>query len=247
MRAVASAARRAPVGYVAPSRIGEVHVGPSRVGRAAMSRPRGTEAEVSALHAKLEDGVAVRGASGGLGFEKKSSKKQKAAGASKAGKSAPAAREFASTTSGAVAAGHWDPWARPVEFKMREANRKVGGLYTMFVKGGTMGGTITESQDGAGTSGLTRGAKRKRDAAAAAPAQAGASFAWKREIRSRLQEAAGQSLKMKALRRAVVGAAAATVGGAKADLKATFERMLRKTARAEVDAASGTVRLRPKR
>ena len=45
----------APVGYVAPSRIGEVHVGPSRVGRAAMSRPRGTEAEVSALHAKLDD------------------------------------------------------------------------------------------------------------------------------------------------------------------------------------------------
>ncbi len=211
-----------------------------------MSRPRGTEAEVSALHAKLEDGVAVRGASGGLGFEKKSSKKQKAAGSSKAGKSAPAAREFASTTSGAVAAGHWDPWARPVEFKMREANRKVGGLYTMFVKGGTMGGTITDSQDGAGTSGSTRGAKRKRDAAAA-PAQAGASFAWKREIRSLLKAAAGQSLKTKALRRAVVGAAAATVGGAKADLKATFERMLRKTARAEVDAASGIVRLRPKR
>ena len=125
-----------------------------------MSRPRGTEAEVSALHAKLEGGVAVRGASGGLGFEKKSSKKQKAAGSSKA---VQAAREFASTTSGAVAAGHWDPWARPVEFKMREANRKVGGLYTMFVKGGTMGGTITESQDGAGTGGLTRGATRKRD------------------------------------------------------------------------------------
>ena len=63
-----------------------------------MSRPRGTEAEVSALHAKLEDGVAVRGASGGLGFEKKSSKKQKAAGSSKAGKSAPKGRKRKDTS-----------------------------------------------------------------------------------------------------------------------------------------------------
>ena len=219
-----------------------------------MCRPRGTEAEVSALHAKLEGGVAVRGASGGLGFEKErkgGSKKQKSAGSSKAGKSAPATREFATTTSGAVAAGHWDPWARPVEFKMREANRKVGGLYTMFVKGDTMGGTITDAPSGAGEDGAARGAKRKRKAAPEAPAQNGASFAWKREIRLRLKAAAGQSLKTKALRRAVVGSAAATLGGAKkgakAELKSTFERMLRKTSRAEVDAAAGIVRLRPKR
>ena len=46
-----------------------------------------------------------------------------------------------------MAAGHWDPWARPVEFKMKAANRTVGGLYSMFVKGGVEGNTIGSSSE----------------------------------------------------------------------------------------------------
>jgi len=108
-----------------------------------------SEAALLSLHSQLEEGKAARGGgSGGLGYEKKggSSKAPKAKPSkSKAPKALDKAqkREFASTTAGAIAAGHWDPWARPVEFKMKEANRTAGGLYSMFVKGATMGGTIS--------------------------------------------------------------------------------------------------------
>ena len=90
------------------------------------------EAALERMHADLVSQEKARGgAHGGLGFEKSASVKEpKSKGSKKE-------RAFHTTTAGAVAAGHWDPWARPVEFKMKEVNRRVGGLYSMFVKGGT--------------------------------------------------------------------------------------------------------------
>jgi hypothetical protein len=107
------------------------------------------ESTLVALHHDLESKHQARGGSGGLGFnaadekaarqaEKKVNKKLRGTGDSR--------REFSSTSSGAVAAGHWDPWARPVEFQMRAKNTTVGGLYSMFVWGDTMGGTIKDAQ-----------------------------------------------------------------------------------------------------
>ena len=106
------------------------------------------------LHNDMEAANAVRGSSGGLGFETgKASKKVKVdSAASKAlakERTGGSSREFQSTTAGAVAAGHWDPWARPVEFKLKQVNRTAGGLASMFVKGETMGGTLGMGKSGA--------------------------------------------------------------------------------------------------
>eukprot|EP00962_Isochrysis_galbana_P060395 scaffold34819_cov147-Isochrysis_galbana.AAC.1 len=130
------------------------------------------ESTLTALHHDLESKVHARGGSGGLGFnaadakaarqaEKKVNKRLRGAGDSH--------REFSSTSSGAVAAGHWDPWARPVEFKMRAKNTTVGGLYSMFVRGGTMGGTLKDAQAATpvtapGTEGDGQGKKKKQKA-----------------------------------------------------------------------------------
>ena len=54
---------------------------------------------------------------GGLGYEKPEGKKKKEKGATAALKE----RGFEATASGAVAAGHWDPWARP------KKKRRVSG------------------------------------------------------------------------------------------------------------------------
>ena len=91
------------------------------------------EAEAVALHSSLSAAAPQRGA-GGLGIEGGKSKKEKKTKAEKELMTSKhsTGREFATTTASAVAAGHWDPWARPVEFKMKEVNRRVGGLYTML-------------------------------------------------------------------------------------------------------------------
>lgn len=67
--------------------------------------------------------------------------------------------------------GHWDPWARPVEFKMKQVNKQVGGLYTMFVKGTTMGGTLKECTPTNATKTPPEG-----------------KFKWKRQIKARLEK-----------------------------------------------------------
>jgi hypothetical protein len=182
------------------------------------------DANLAKLHATLEEKSATRGKSGGLGFESKKHKVKK-----QAASDGPSKREFATTTSGAVAAGHWDPWARPVEFKMKEANRKVGGLYTMFVRGDTMGGSLAEAKP----------SHSEADAAAGA-------FSWKSEIRAHLRKAAGP-LPGKQLRKAVVAAASRALGvKAKADLRLTYSEQLPRTKRVVVDAATGSVTLAPK-
>lgn len=105
-------------------------------------------AALSSLHSDLESRQQIRGSAGGLGFNAAEAKAAKKA--EKKSKRVRGAddnrREFSSTSAGAVAAGHWDPWARPVAFEMKAKNTIVGGLYTMFVKGPTMGGTIPGSQ-----------------------------------------------------------------------------------------------------
>ena len=105
------------------------------------------DAQLTELHSSLASAEAARGAHGGLGFSggKKGSKEKKTKAEKSLMQSATSSgREYATTTAAAVAAGHWDPFARPVAFKMKEVNRRVGGLYTMFVKGKTEGGTLKE-------------------------------------------------------------------------------------------------------
>ena len=139
---------------------------------------------------------------GGLGYEKPEGKKKKEKGATAALKE----RGFEATASGAVAAGHWDPWARPVEFKMKAANRTVGGLYSMFVKGGVEGNTIGSSSTGSSSSAA---------APAAAAASPAAAFNWKRAIKAELRPHT-DGLKVKVLRKAVLAAYARHAEGAPA-------------------------------
>ena len=151
------------------------------------------EADAVALHSSLREKESARGGShGGLGFDvatgsgkAKKTKAEKSLNSTKTSSS----REFATTSAGAVAAGHWDPWARPVEFKMKEVNRKVGGLYTMFVKGGTEGGTLKELDPAS---------------ASAAASSSSSSFNWKRSIREVLRAAPGGELRLKRLRQHVL-------------------------------------------
>jgi len=122
------------------------------------------------LHRDLESKVHVRGASGGLGFNAAEAKvaKQAEKKVSKRLRGADdGSRKFSTTSAGAVAAGHWDPWARPVEFKMKAKNTAVGGLYTMFVKGDTMGGSMQHQQaaasDNGGDGEREKKKKKKKD------------------------------------------------------------------------------------
>ena len=156
------------------------------------------EAAAVQLHSSLAAQEIARGAHGGLGFsagsgkskEKKSTKAEKSLMQS----STSSGREFATTTAAAVAAGHWDPFSRPVAFKMNEVNRKVGGLYTMFVKGGTEGNTLKDAPAPAAAA----------LAAASSSEAADGSFSWKRAIREALRAAPGGELKLKRLRKTVL-------------------------------------------
>ena len=157
------------------------------------------EAEAAALHSSLRSKETTRGSHGGLGFDAAAggggkAKKTKAEKSLHSAKSS--SREFATTSAGAVAAGHWDPWARPVEFKMKEVNRKVGGLYTMFVKGGTEGGTLTEHAPAP--------AAASAASASAAASSSPSKFNWKRAIREALRAAPGGELRLKRLRQHVL-------------------------------------------
>ena len=199
------------------------------------------------LHATLEAGAAARGSHGGLGSQKSQPKKRKAeteaTQALLGGGGKKANREFHTTTAGAVAAGHWDPWARPVEFKMKEVNQRVGGLYSMFVKGGTMGGTIAQPEAAARKEEKRPGKKAKGKKAAdgsadnASKEQAGTgdaeAFNWKKAIKAQLRAAEGQEMVLKRLRKAVIATCVAqgAAGGAdKPSLRATFAKKLEKTA-----------------
>ena len=156
------------------------------------------EAKAVQLHSTLAaQEIARGGAHGGLGFTAGGgkSKKERTTSAEKSlmQSSTSSGREFATTTAAAVAAGHWDPFARPIAFKMNEVNRKVGGLYTMFVKGGTEGNTLKEPPAPAAAA-----------VAASSSEAADGSFSWKRTIREALRAAPGGELKLKKLRKAVL-------------------------------------------
>lgn len=184
-------------------------------------------AKLEKLHADLSTAAAGRGgAHGGLGFD--GSGKAKADGkATAAGKAllndggGKKKREYHATTAGAVAAGHWDPWARPVEFKMKQVNRTANTLATMFVRGGVEGNTLAEPA-----------AAPSASADAAAPAAAAASFNWKKEIKAQLRAAPGRTLRVGALRKAVLAAYGARVGGAavgRSEQKGIFKAKLEKS------------------
>ena len=123
-----------------------------------------------------------------------------------------------------MAAGHWDPWSRPVEFKMKEVNRRIGGLYSMFVKGGTEGNTLKEAK-GVGSA--------PPEAEASSTSSTATSFNWKRAIKKALKSAPEQQLKVKALRKAILREYAASTGGVgsgdgKEAARKTFKSRLKK-------------------
>ena len=176
------------------------------------------------MHADLVSQEKARGgAHGGLGFEKamQPAKEPKSKGEKEKG------RVFHTTTAGAVAAGHWDPWARPVEFKMKAVNKRVGGLYSMFVKGGTVH-DVMESNPASSV------AEPAPKVAAAA-----AGFEWRVAIEAALRDAPGRQLKLKKLRKAVLaefgrhaaGNAAASEDGPP---KKIFKKRLKKMSEAVV-------------
>ena len=219
-------------------------------------------AALSKLHESLEAGMSDRGARGGLGAHGKAKKRKvetTEATTTLLGGKGGKDRSFHSTTAGAVAAGHWDPWARPVAFKMKEVNRQVGGLYSMFVKGDTMGGTLQpgKEEEKEAVEGKKRGKKAKKDqqekrerAAASAAAAAGAAgeegaaaFNWKKSIKTQLRAAEGRQLPLKRLRKATMAACQAHGGAAaKEELRATFEKKLAKLA-GVVETVGDSVRL----
>jgi len=187
------------------------------------------DAALAQLHSQLESAQADRGAHGGLGFSKpdKGARKRDDGketlasrtllGGGGGGGKKGAAREFHTTSAGAVAAGHWDPFARPVEFKMKEVNRRVGGLYTMFVKGGTMGSKQDDAAESAPAPAAT----------AASSASATPNFDWKKAVRKHLRDSEGHSLRLKRLRKAVLAEYAQSAAGGGMD-KAEAKRKLRK-------------------
>ena len=216
-------------------------------------------AALAKLHESLEAGMKDRGARGGLGTHGKEKKqKVETTEASKTllGGKGGKDRSFHSTTAGAVAAGHWDPWARPVAFKMKEVNRQVGGLYSMFVKGDTMGGSLQpgkEEKEAMGEKKEKKEKKRKKEEKAAALAAAAtgsgggeetaSSFNWKKSIKTQLRAAEGQQLPLKRLRKATVAACQAHGGAAaKEELRATFDKKLAKLA-GVVETVGDSVRL----
>ena len=200
----------------------------------------------AALHTQLASAEAARGAHGGLGF----SKPLKGEGKAKRDNDTEATRtllndkgggknrEFHTTTAGAVAAGHWDPWSRPVAFKMKEVNRRVGGLYSMFVKGGTVGSVLDD------TPSASASASASAPAPAPAPAPvpssaAAATFNWKRIIKEQLRNAEGQQLKIKRLRKVVLAEYARRTTAAQGDkdeARRLFRRKLKRTPGVTVEA-----------
>ena len=195
------------------------------------------EAEAVALHSSLSAAAAQRGA-GGLGFEGGKSKKEKKTKAEKELMTSKhsTGREFATTTASAVAAGHWDPWARPVEFKMKEVNRRVGGLYTMFVKGGVEGNTLKNAP------------VVTPPAASSSTAAADKAFNWKKAIKEALRAAPGGELKLKRLRQAVLSEHAKQTKAGDAEsgdnAKAAFKKRLKKMD--GVSVSGKLVKLAPK-
>ena len=186
------------------------------------------DAALSAMHAQLASAEETRGHHGGLGFERGAGSgggdKATNTAASKAllnsgsrGSRADG-RSYQATSAGAVAAGHWDPWARPVEFKMKEVNRRVGGLYSMFVKGGTEGATLKPDKPPADSAG------------ASAPASAASvAFSWKKSMRNALRVAPQGQLKVKALRKAVLAEHAKSHPGIdKKEARRSFKERLKK-------------------
>lgn len=229
------------------------------------SRARMDPAALAKLHESLEAGMKDRGARGGLGTHGKEKKqKVETTEASKTllGGKGGKDRSFHSTTAGAVAAGHWDPWARPVAFKMKEVNRQVGGLYSMFVKGDTMGGSLQPGKEEkeamkekkekkAKKEKQAKKEKKEKAAASAAVATDGpvggeeeaAAFNWKKSIKTQLRAAEGQQLPLKRLRKATVAACQAHGGAAaKEELRATFDKKLAKLA-GVVETVGDSVRL----
>ena len=204
------------------------------------------DAALAALHTQLASAEAARGAHGGLGF----SKPLKGEGKAKRDNDTEATRtllndkgggknrEFHTTTAGAVAAGHWDPWSRPVAFKMKEVNRRVGGLYSMFVKGGTVGSVLDD------TPSASASASASAPAPAPAPAPvpssaAAATFNWKRIIKEQLRNAEGQQLKIKRLRKVVLAEYARRTTAAQGDkdeARRLFRRKLKRMPGVTVEA-----------
>lgn len=225
-------------------------------------------AALTKLHESLEAGALARGSHGGLGSQgmakgkKRKTEETTMATAALLGgsKKGGASREFHTTTAGAVAAGHWDPWARPVEFKMKEVNTRVGGLYSMFVKGETVGGTLKEASETAvgGASAATDEKQKKRDRKAAKraakeaaagsaskdAADSSAAFNWKKVIKAELRSSDEKELPLKKLRKRVIAACeaqSATGGAGKEELRALFAKKLAKTS--GVETAGEAVRL----
>mmetsp|Transcript_35248 Transcript_35248/g.105334 ORF Transcript_35248/g.105334 Transcript_35248/m.105334 type:complete len:253 (+) Transcript_35248:36-794(+) len=193
--------------------------------------------KLTKLHKTLEDASSLRGSAGGLGFNateaKAARKAEKAAKRARGG--AENKREFQSTSAGAVAAGHWDPWARPVAFEMKAKNTVAGGLYSMFVKGETVGGTLKEAQRAAADEAAGMGApgekgakKRKGDAAAA-----GAS---KQEKKSRKRDKKSEAAAEKAAAMKAAGAKAATDSTGGFDWQADILRRLEAAPGGKLDA-----------
>lgn len=220
-------------------------------------------AALTKLHESLEAGALARGSHGGLGSQGMAKDKKRKAGETTmattallgGGKKGGASREYSSTTAGAVAAGHWDPWARPVDFKMKEVNTRVGGLYSMFVKGETVGGTlkgettvVPAKGSGAGAATDEKQKKRERKAVKRAAKEAAAGkeasktasdaaesvsdFDWKKAIKAELRSADGKELPLKKLRKRAIAACetqGATGGAGKEELRALFAKKLAKT------------------
>ena len=198
------------------------------------------DAALTALHSQLSTSASSRGAHGGLGFSQPAgaSKKSKEAKGTEATRilvdgKASSSREYHSTSAGAVAAGHWDPWARPVAFKMKEVNRRVGGLYSMFVKGGSVGGTLDAAPTPAAATAPTPAVAAVPTSAAAAKPSKSTKFNWKRAIKHHLRDAGGQ-LRLKRLRKAVLADWCRETGSSNSDKdkeenRKLFRRKLKKT------------------
>ena len=96
---------------------------------------------------------------------------------------------------------------------MKQANKQVGSLYTVFVKGQTMGGTLKEDA----TTDCMHDSPKGR-------------FKWKKEIKARLQKLDQPKRATKGLKKQVLAAAAEALGVSVSDkeLKRTYKKMLTK-------------------
>ncbi len=178
---------------------------------------------LTALHTELSQRADNRGKSGGLGHvqllkkdkDKRTNKKKNQRG-------------FETTTAAAIAAGHWDPWARPVEFQMRAANKPgKKSLYEMFVRGDVMGGTAEAEPPRPPPSQPSEPSDISKSATG---------FKWKRAIRGHVEASVAGPIDRKTLRKAVVRAASAHGGGGmpKAKLRDEFRRQLKRMCERDV-------------